>query len=363
MTRHMLGTAATLALLSGTAFAQTTETATSDGEMMTIQQCAPVVTVTQTPPTVMVTMPEDAGQEPQVTVTQAPPDVTVEMCAPTLMGADGSEMQAQLVEAEAEINIEAAETAELQVSRMTDPASEVEAAQEAPAAEPQDERQAAVPSVEPLPDRAETPDGQPATEPGPIEAGPAAEAPSDDEAQPSGTALPAEDTQDTEQTPEASDQEEVEPAGNAEMATDQVAPAGDTAAPAEMPAEDAASDVTTPDMAPETAAPIEEAAARNDIALREGNTVVEAGDAMTEGMEGVAVFSADDEEIGQISRFDTEAEAAIVSVGGFLGLGERDVALPLSDLSFQRGGDGEIRAYVAIPSEQVDDLPAHEGAE
>nr|WP_162623627.1 hypothetical protein [Paracoccus saliphilus] len=351
--------------------AQTTEAPAPLGDVMTIQQCAPVITVTQTPPTVMVTLPEQPGQEPQVTVTQAPPDVSVEMCPPTLAGADGAQMQAQLVEAEPEVAIRAAETAELQISRMGGSVASVPSQQAAE--EPAAVRQPAVPSVEPLPDRAENPEGRPATEPGPIETGRAADAAEDlpeAEAQPSQVTLSDENTQNTDQMPEASIAEEVQPFGNEATSSDLVAPSGDTAAPAEMPETDDATavadsdgptvDASAPGMSPAMDGAVP---AANAIALREGNSVVAADEVMAGGMEGVAVFSADDEEIGQISRFDAQAETAIVAVGGFLGLGEHDVALPLSDLSFQRDGEGVMRAYVSIPSEQVDDLPAYEASE
>lgn len=370
MGRQLLGTAATLALLSGTAMAQTTENAAPQGDGLTIQQCAPVITVSQTPPMVTVTLAEDPGQEPEVTVTQAPPEVSVEMCPPTVTGADGAEMQAQVIEAEPEIVVQAAETAELQVTRMG--GAEAPMQQDAAAEEPATaERQPVVPSVEPIPTQAETPEGTPATEPGPIEADAQAEGGESPSEEASQVTAPAEEAQATDTAPEASIAEEVQPMGNAAMPSEMAAPSGDTTAPAEMPegndtpaaaigSDEAAADAAAGDVAPSTG---EVTAVANAIALREGNTVVEAGDVMAEGMDGVPVFSADDEEIGQISQFDTEAQAAIVEVGGFLGLGQRDVALPVSDLSFQRDEEGALRAYVAIPSEEVDDLPEHQAAE
>ena len=143
MVRHLLGTAAAVALLSGPTFAQDSEEGAEQGAM-TVEQCAPTVTVTQTPPTVTVTMPQEEGDEPTVTVTQAAPEVTVENCAPKIMGPDGEEMQAEVTEAEAEVTINAAETAELSVERMGDGAEAEEPAEaEATAAEPATEEAAA----------------------------------------------------------------------------------------------------------------------------------------------------------------------------------------------------------------------------
>merc|ERR1711974_102082 len=123
-------------------------------------------------------------------------------------------------------------------------------------------------------------------------------------------------------------------------------------------ADEAAADAATTEVAPSAG---EVTASANAIALREGSSLVEADEVMAEGMDGTPVYSSDDEEVGSIEMFDTDTEAAIIGVGGFLGLGEKNVALPLSDLSFQRDGEGELRAYIATASDQIEALPEHEG--
>ncbi|RJE81114.1 PRC-barrel domain-containing protein [Paracoccus sp. JM45] len=343
MVRHLLGTAAAVTLLTGPAFAQDT----AEGGAMTVQQCAPVVTVTQTPPKVTVTMPEDANADPMVTVSQSAPEVTVENCAPTVMGADGEQIEAKVTEAEANVTINAAETAELTVTRMgaaAEPAAD-EATAEEPAA-----GDAMAEEADPKDQMGEAPEGEEAA----TEAEPAPEAEvepaSDDiaapmteaEDGPEAAVAPESDTMPTEAMPESDPQ-----APDADAATE------DTA-------DEAVADAATTEVAPSSG---EVTASANAIALREGSSLVEADEVMAEGMDGTPVYSADDEEVGSIEMFDTDSEAAIIGVGGFLGLGEKNVALPLADLSFQRDEDGELRAYIATASDQIEALPEHKASE
>ena len=81
-----------------------------------------------------------------------------------------------------------------------------------------------------------------------------------------------------------------------------------------------------------------------------------------EGLDGLQVFARegnDYREIGEIDAFDAANNSAIVSVGGFLGIGERQVAYPLDQISFQRTAAGDLEAYVGTPADQVQNLPAY----
>ncbi|WP_292953491.1 MULTISPECIES: PRC-barrel domain-containing protein, partial [unclassified Paracoccus (in: a-proteobacteria)] len=122
----------------------------------------------------------------------------------------------------------------------------------------------------------------------------------------------------------------------------------------------AATDANAKDTSAENAG-IQTAAAQ--IAQREGQTVVNADEVVATGLDGLQVFASDDEEIGEVDSFDTANNAAIVSVGGFLGMGERQVSLPMDQISFQRDGEGTVRAYIAQDSEQIEDMPEYKPAE
>ncbi|UWQ21124.1 hypothetical protein [Jannaschia sp. W003] len=84
-------------------------------------------------------------------------------------------------------------------------------------------------------------------------------------------------------------------------------------------------------------------------------------------LEGVDVYDLADEVVGTIewtipgdSRGDQlETSLAVVGIGGFLGLGERDVAIPLEAMTFL-DGEGGLRAYIDATQEQLDALPEYE---
>ncbi len=78
---------------------------------------------------------------------------------------------------------------------------------------------------------------------------------------------------------------------------------------------------------------------------------------------GVRVYSGDDERIGEIGRWIGEAtgrfpEAAVVNVGGLLGLGEREVAIPSDRLTLMADADGnDLRVYVEMTGAEIEGLP------
>lgn len=85
----------------------------------------------------------------------------------------------------------------------------------------------------------------------------------------------------------------------------------------------------------------------------------------TAEIEGAVVYDMNDEEIGEISTIlmseTGEAEAAIIDVGGFLGLGEKPVAVPFSDLAlFQANADADVVVYVDYTEEALKAMPEYE---
>jgi hypothetical protein len=67
------------------------------------------------------------------------------------------------------------------------------------------------------------------------------------------------------------------------------------------------------------------------------------------------------ESVGDINdlRIDSSGKiaAVIVGVGGFLGLGEKDVALPFEQLSFTRDGDGALVITANVTKESLQAAP------
>ncbi|WP_169052623.1 PRC-barrel domain-containing protein [Pseudooceanicola onchidii] len=84
-----------------------------------------------------------------------------------------------------------------------------------------------------------------------------------------------------------------------------------------------------------------------------------------ENLDGARVYDSNDKWIGEISELiiteDGQITDAIVDVGGFLGIGEKPVALKLSDLKIMRqdGGD-EIRVYTAMMEAELESMPEFE---
>lgn len=78
---------------------------------------------------------------------------------------------------------------------------------------------------------------------------------------------------------------------------------------------------------------------------------------------GKAVYSGE-ESIGEISDliFQTEGEtrAALIDVGGFLGVGEKTVGIPFEKLQISKAEDGSEQVTVAMSKEELEQLPAIE---
>ena len=101
----------------------------------------------------------------------------------------------------------------------------------------------------------------------------------------------------------------------------------------------------------------------SDIAVREGYTVVPATEVTGQGLDGLQVFApsgnGDYKEIGEIDAFNKDTNTAIIAVGGFLNMGERQVAYPLDQISFQKTAAGDLEAYVGTPADQIKDVPEY----
>lgn len=78
-------------------------------------------------------------------------------------------------------------------------------------------------------------------------------------------------------------------------------------------------------------------------------------------LEGANVYGPEDAHIGDVSHLHGAGSTAqaVVDVGGFLGIGARPVALPISDLNFMRDLNGKIHATTAMTKEQLKNLPEH----
>ncbi len=106
-----------------------------------------------------------------------------------------------------------------------------------------------------------------------------------------------------------------------------------------------------------------DAGTANAAIAREGYAAADATRLTSENLTGATVYDSQDASIGEVSDLVlTEAgqvSQMIVDVGGFLGIGEKPVALEMSQVQvLQADGGGELRVYVPMTREQLEALPS-----
>lgn len=83
------------------------------------------------------------------------------------------------------------------------------------------------------------------------------------------------------------------------------------------------------------------------------------GSVSQEALMGATVYGLENEDVGEIDAvYET---GAVINVGGFLGLGEKSVLVPLEDLRVMTNPSGEVRIYVDATQETLEAMPAYEG--
>ena len=91
------------------------------------------------------------------------------------------------------------------------------------------------------------------------------------------------------------------------------------------------------------------------------NTVANTGELSVGDLMNKSVRNASNEAVGDINdiRIDSSGKiaAVIVGVGGFLGLGEKNVALPYEQLSFTRDADGGIIVTADVTKDSLQAAP------
>ena len=79
-------------------------------------------------------------------------------------------------------------------------------------------------------------------------------------------------------------------------------------------------------------------------------------------LEGTTVYGANDENIGEVNDViltqDNKVEAVLLDVGGFLGIGEKQVAVSMDALKFLADKDGNKYLYTSFTKEQLEAQPA-----
>ncbi|KAF0675001.1 PRC-barrel domain-containing protein [Profundibacterium mesophilum] len=298
-----------------------TITVTQSKPTVNVEQQAPIITVEQAQPTVEVNIPEPivtiTMPDPKVNVDSAEPQVSVEQPEPTVrfvrpepkIVVRDAEPQVNVSSGQAEVDVNNANQANVEITQ-AEPEVNVESAGEADIQVQQDEAQVNVQAADGADIQVEQAEADVR-----IEEGAASEEP--------------------------------------------VAPAADLAVTGE-PVEP----VTEP--VEETAEPVERETDRvmmADIPARDGYSVMTFDELTADDLTGTQVYDANDEMVGEISELvmnGNEIGRAVIDVGGFLGMGERPVALEMNQISVQRADGGEIRAFVEMTESELEAMPEYE---
>ncbi|NMG38295.1 PRC-barrel domain containing protein [Chelativorans sp. ZYF759] len=169
------------------------------------------------------------------------------------------------------------------------------------------------------------------------------------------------------------------PAGDATQTTDTAAaPADDMAETDDDMAAAPADDMTATDDDSVAAAPTDDVDANDDVAATDTDQMetgavdpttldgVDMGAISTDDLIGTTVYGANDENVGSVGDVilsqDGDVEAILVDVGGFLGMGTKEVALGMDNLEFMRDADGNMYLYTQFTEEQLEAQPEYDEA-
>jgi hypothetical protein len=163
--------------------------------------------------------------------------------------------------------------------------------------------------------------------------------------------------------PEVQNKADCPPAGTvpeADLSAECKAPGNAAQAPATT-TDPVTTGTTTP--AEDTAAAPAPAPSTDSATTTVGNTQVNPANAvLASQFMGQAVYTAANENIGEINDLIMNKEldniVAVVGVGGFLGIGEKDVAIPINDIQVVKDTDNALRLTVTASKEQLEALPA-----
>ena len=75
-------------------------------------------------------------------------------------------------------------------------------------------------------------------------------------------------------------------------------------------------------------------------------------------LEGATIYGANDEKVGSVSHMHAP-DKIVIDVGGFLGIGAKQVAVPMADLDFMRDEDGDVHAVTTWSKDRLKAMPEH----
>lgn len=99
---------------------------------------------------------------------------------------------------------------------------------------------------------------------------------------------------------------------------------------------------------------------------RDGYKAAEVAELTADKLEGARVYGPKDEDVGEINRLvlndNGQVERVVLDVGGFLGVGERQIAVTLDELNIVRTDDGkDFRVYIDANQANLKAQPEYKG--
>jgi hypothetical protein len=99
---------------------------------------------------------------------------------------------------------------------------------------------------------------------------------------------------------------------------------------------------------------------------RDGYKAAEAAELTADKLEGARVYGPKDEDVGEVNRLvlneSGQVERIVLDVGGFLGVGERQIAVTPDELNIVRTDDGnEFRVYIDANQATLKAQPEYKG--
>lgn len=112
-----------------------------------------------------------------------------------------------------------------------------------------------------------------------------------------------------------------------------------------------------------TTAPAKTGVAADGTMMVDGFAKVDAAAITSDQLMGVRVYGPNEEDVGEISKLVLDGKGTpaqvIVDVGGFLGIGEKPVAIEMTALQLMQATDGgALRAYTQMTQKELETLPA-----
>ncbi|WP_213215587.1 PRC-barrel domain-containing protein [Roseibium polysiphoniae] len=98
----------------------------------------------------------------------------------------------------------------------------------------------------------------------------------------------------------------------------------------------------------------------------DGKTPVQNAAVTTDNLLGASVYNAGYEEIGEISealvKTNGQIDAAVLDIGGFLGMGEKPVAVGFEDLKIYQNDDGDLFVATPFTKEELENAATYDAA-